>query len=170
MDREAWCAAVHEVAKSWTWLSNWTEMNWLQKKSLSGLCYGGWQFNIYATNNQAPMLHTSRYPIFPFFSHIPKMLHSYSWERPSLKIQSLYYYPKPTFWFSLATAPQPHLIFPCSIALLVHKPHGSGYGQPICHLSPSPIHIWLKDPSKFPNQPQYPISQKHQQGLKPIVT
>ena len=25
MDRNAWCAAVHEVAKSWTWLSDWTE-------------------------------------------------------------------------------------------------------------------------------------------------
>ena len=25
MDREAWCAAVCRVAKSWTWLSNWTE-------------------------------------------------------------------------------------------------------------------------------------------------
>ena len=25
MDREAWHAAVHGVAKSWTWLSNWTE-------------------------------------------------------------------------------------------------------------------------------------------------
>ena len=24
-DREAWCAAVHEVAKSWTWLSDWTQ-------------------------------------------------------------------------------------------------------------------------------------------------
>ena len=24
---EAWCAAVHRVAKSWTWLSNWTELN-----------------------------------------------------------------------------------------------------------------------------------------------
>ena len=28
MDREAWRAAVHGVTKSWTWLSNWTELNW----------------------------------------------------------------------------------------------------------------------------------------------
>ena len=25
MDREAWHAALHGVAKSWTWLSDWTE-------------------------------------------------------------------------------------------------------------------------------------------------
>ena len=27
MDREAWRAVVHGVAKSWTWLSDWTELN-----------------------------------------------------------------------------------------------------------------------------------------------
>ena len=28
MDREALCAAVHRVTKSWKWLSDWTELNW----------------------------------------------------------------------------------------------------------------------------------------------
>ena len=28
MDREAWRAAVHGVTRSWTWLSNWIELNW----------------------------------------------------------------------------------------------------------------------------------------------
>ena len=31
MDREAWRAAAHEVAKSWTWLSDWTEgLKWME--------------------------------------------------------------------------------------------------------------------------------------------
>ena len=29
MDREAWRAAIHRVTKSQTWLSDWTELNWL---------------------------------------------------------------------------------------------------------------------------------------------
>ena len=27
MDREAWCGTVHGVTKSWTWLSDWTELS-----------------------------------------------------------------------------------------------------------------------------------------------
>ena len=30
MDREAWRAAVHGVKKSWTWLSDWNELNWTE--------------------------------------------------------------------------------------------------------------------------------------------
>ena len=36
MDREAWHAVIHRVAKSWTRLSGWTELNWTWTwKSLS---------------------------------------------------------------------------------------------------------------------------------------
>ena len=33
MDRVAWRAAIHGVAKSRTWLSDWTELNWKVKES-----------------------------------------------------------------------------------------------------------------------------------------
>ena len=34
MDREPWCAVVHGVAKCWTWLSDWTELNLSGYKAL----------------------------------------------------------------------------------------------------------------------------------------
>ena len=32
MNREAWCAAIRGVAKSWTRLSDWTELNWTPRE------------------------------------------------------------------------------------------------------------------------------------------
>ena len=34
MDREAWHAAIHGVAKSRTWLSDWTELNWMGQDAM----------------------------------------------------------------------------------------------------------------------------------------
>ena len=35
LDMEAWRAAVHGVAKSWTRLSDWTELNWIDQITIS---------------------------------------------------------------------------------------------------------------------------------------
>ena len=36
MDTEAWRAVIHGVAKSRTWMSDWTELNWTEKSYLIG--------------------------------------------------------------------------------------------------------------------------------------
>ena len=40
MVREAWRAAVHEVAKSRTWLSDWTELSVVELRGSCESCYG----------------------------------------------------------------------------------------------------------------------------------
>ena len=35
MDREAWCAVIYGVTKSWIWLSDWTELNWTESEKKS---------------------------------------------------------------------------------------------------------------------------------------
>ena len=34
MDREGWPAVIHGVPKSWTWLSDWTELNWTEAEDI----------------------------------------------------------------------------------------------------------------------------------------
>ena len=49
MDREAWHAAVHGVTKSWTWLSDWTELTeyWVMLFLWFLIGFVGKEVNIY---------------------------------------------------------------------------------------------------------------------------
>ena len=42
LEREAWCAAIHEVAKSRIWLSNWTELNRILSYECLNVCFSKW--------------------------------------------------------------------------------------------------------------------------------
>ena len=39
MDRDTWLAMIHGVAKTRTWLSNWTELNWILEEGLSAIFF-----------------------------------------------------------------------------------------------------------------------------------
>ena len=47
MDREAWRAVIHGVAKSRTWLSDWTELNWTEPYVIHCYHYFGAQIVLY---------------------------------------------------------------------------------------------------------------------------
>ena len=54
MDREVWRAAVHGVAKSRTWLSDWTELNWK-----SSYLVWNWGFRSESSNTEVRAPSTS---------------------------------------------------------------------------------------------------------------
>ena len=47
MDREAWHGAIHGIAKSWTRLSDWTELNWRGTGISGRLGFSSWKTNTY---------------------------------------------------------------------------------------------------------------------------
>ena len=54
MDREAWHSTVHGVAKSQTWLSDWTELNW------DGFCREGNRLSSTANTTRKSRIYIQR--------------------------------------------------------------------------------------------------------------
>ena len=67
MNREAWRAAIHGVAKSQTWLSDWTELNWTDANEclIVPNHYNKKFENFMATINSFPQSHLPIISSFP---------------------------------------------------------------------------------------------------------
>ena len=81
MDREAWRAAIHGVAKSRTQLSNWTELNWmltLQEKQC-----------IFVSNSSLLFLSCCLYHVIEFWKSV-MIPYSSWWSGSSAFGQSMY--------------------------------------------------------------------------------
>ena len=91
MDREAWHAAVHGIAKSWAWLSDWTELSF---------------FNLYFLKyvfNVGKFLHRISFSIFFFYCYFTLLLRAASKDISDCLILSwssdFLFGSFPTFWF-----------------------------------------------------------------------
>ena len=97
MDREAWRAAIHGVAKIQTWLSDWTELNWIYG------CIYCWitVFIFFGKDPEAGLLDLM-VVLLSFFAAAPVNIpneHACSWGFPFLHILTI------TCYLSFCTQP-----------------------------------------------------------------
>ena len=154
MDREAWRAAIHGVAKSRTRLSDWTELNWTEHRG------GALQTCLWIQPPRCGQIRTSRdTPSHPFLDTPPPLLPSKIpladlgaasyWAKIQLKPQSLFHGnlsvcgPWSSYQRSLSQAIQPfcdssndlacmlaslHLLHTGRVSMLFSLPVFSRYG------------------------------------------
>jgi len=114
MDREAWRAGIHGVAKSQTWLSDWTELKVLREGSRPARKCDGWRSRIEVKDPALPS-HPRVAPLWPIL-HIKKPTEDFIWKWGSeaeTKLNPLYHcyfnagYWSDKYFFSL-TGTKPH--------------------------------------------------------------
>ena len=83
MDREAWHAVVHRVAKNRTWLSNWTELNWsIQGHLKFNICFNIEQYSSLIMQGSVWMNYVSFYIAFFVTNFLKRQLPVYlNWKR-----------------------------------------------------------------------------------------
>ena len=90
MDREAWRAAIHGVAKSRTWLSDWTELNWTdysQNNSALTNC----QIVLGIPENSQTMFLEALYPLQEkaMATHSNTLAWKIPWTEETVRLQSM---------------------------------------------------------------------------------
>ena len=79
MDREAWCAAIHGVTKSRTWVSNWTDhpkyIIYIRDHSWCCIFYGfGSMYNnMYSLQHNIEYFNCPKNPLFSTYSSLPPL-------------------------------------------------------------------------------------------------
>ena len=83
MAREAWRAAIHGVAKSWTRLTDWTELNWILNSGFlsffwtSFVCLGFLPFSHHVSKDSSWLWQFLRFSLFPITLTVLRMLGQY---------------------------------------------------------------------------------------------
>ena len=118
LDREAWRAAAHGVAKSQAWLNDWTELNWYRKHRITK-AFGGFTTPYSSFLFQTWGMWSTDYDSFSSVAQLDPTLqpHEPQHTRPPYPSPTPRVHPTHVYWVGDAIQPSYPLLFPSPPAL-----------------------------------------------------